>query len=926
LPRAASIYAMSGTQHRSAVPVFAAAHSGSNGAASAHAVAAGAGGPPAVGALPPVGSSRPATLAAVAGVPPWAAPGISKPAKRRVPLTDAQKREICEIAKADPSLSHSGIAKVFEGRHGIRVERSTVTRVVARSGEWLDRPLRTPNAKRRQVSRFPALEAATFEFVRNASFDVGRRKQLTDSRICAFAKSAAAQLGIEDFKASSSWLSALKRRHKLTPSAKKGEENPSKAYDIWVTSPVSENEHILDNFDRLEDIYNLHATVLYYDAGPENVDWNAPAAGNYLGGDSFMDLSDEHRRTLSDGVIDDRADVPSNDAMTGGPGAGIARPGSVASFGAGTPRTGISGVPRSIRDIMNPTSVNDDDGFRRHSVHPSAYLQNARSWREGAPNDADDDDDDDDDDRMDDGLNIQGLDMSRSHGSVAENGLGGGDRVQGCLSGVDHLLGAAGVMPLQTGDGMNAMSSGSLCGSHLPSDHMQPASQFILPAVLREAQFTEDDLRSTLLSSAGPAPISGAIAEDNARQTQSTCGGLGATKSVPSPPPLTRKALTTLLCTNAAGSARIAPWIVGAKGISGPRDELRRPFPGVNVIYEGTERGWLTSKSVMEWLIWFDSTLDRSVLLVTSVLTTSEVSCVSLKYVTVLPVAMWIPRGRSNTFGVGTGTRTPMDAILLKLFRGRYRSATLDRMLQHMEKGICLPEISLRCAAEMIVTAWHGLNAGTVKSAFRASAIVPMRMQSRNRGHSARSVEEDKILFKLGKELQEKMNRYRNAVVGYLFANQLNLNGPNVPPLNCATSERLMTIPGETTVVQPFASDAEIVASVLVAEEDARETGTGLAPAPAWQGAGRTTGVVDGSSAGDAPGAAITPQSMSDVEIASRHDAVVLMEKLLAFCRRPENNDLNNEELMYNASALHVALQKAAAFDAPPVPEPMNDE
>lgn len=931
--------------------------------------AAGTAGTPSNAELPPAEPANAAGTGA-AQPTPGAAPGIAKTQKRRVPLMDAQKRELCEIAKAEPTLSHAGIARVFDSRHQIRVERSTVTRIVNRSGEWLDKPLRTPNAKRRMISRWPILEAATFEFIRNVSFDPELRSKLTDERIFTFAKAAALQLGVHDFKASISWLAALKRRHKLPATSKRGEENPKEAYDIWVTSPISESAQVLENFDRLEDVYNLHATVLRYDAGPESLSWHprtrpprASLARSHI--PSLMDLSSGHRSTIADNFLSEISGISSGDPLHGA--STLHHSANVATDDDAAQAAGGSGVARSIRDIMNP-----ENSLMGNICQASAYMQDARSWRNSGPHDGDDDDDDEMD-RMDAELTANVSDMSVLPGERV------GGSAHGVLTGVDRLLGAAGVMPLHAGDGQNGVGAGSFGGGHQNegSQHaigQLPGSQFTMPSDLHDSAFgVGRDLASTLQSfvaqssslHSNPALFPTAIvgsAEGNTPAANGSFGvsggvndavsgggggggggdggsdgdgggsggvavgsggrdaGIGATcgaprmsttEKVPSAPPLTQNAVTTLLCTNAAGTAHVAPWIIGAKGISGPCDHPRRPFPGVDVYYEGTERGWLTSSVIMEWLDWFDSTLDHSVLLVTSLLTTSEVSCISLKYVTVLPVGMWVPRGRSSMFGIGTGTRTPMDAILLKLFRGRYRSLTLDWMLGNIEKGVCLPRLSLRTASEMIVSAWRSISAATVKSAFRASAIVPPRMQNRNRGASGRSIDEDKLLSRLSMELQEKMNRYRTVVTGYLFAQQLGLNGDNLPPKNCATSERLMTIPGETTLVRPSASDAEVVASAVVAKEDGSETGTGL-PVPT-RGAGSASYAPDGSSAGD--GAAGVPRSLPSLNIESRDHLVIAMEKILEFCRRPENNDLNNEELMYNASALHVAFRNAAATE-----------
>jgi hypothetical protein len=196
---------------------------------------------------------------------------IVRPAKRRVALSDKHKVRLCQIAEDRPDLTQADIARRLFDETGLKVERSTVSRALVRSTFWLRCQLRNPSAKRHGRSRFPVVENAVFELIRTASARRSTRATLTDARLCEFAKNAAQEAGLSDFKASLSWLNAFKRRCLLRPE-RPGTE-PVVAYDIWPHELLASQTETLSNCDRLDDVYNLHATGLYYDTRPEDVDW-----------------------------------------------------------------------------------------------------------------------------------------------------------------------------------------------------------------------------------------------------------------------------------------------------------------------------------------------------------------------------------------------------------------------------------------------------------------------------------------------------------------------------------------------------------------------------------------------------------------------------------------------------------------------------
>lgn len=931
------------------------------------------------------------------------APKPAKVAKRRVPLTDAQRRTVCEIARDDPSLSHDRVARAFFEASGIGVERSTVTKVLGRASELLDRPLRTPNAKRRQASRYPEIEAATYEFLRSRSFCKLGRDFLSDSAVVGFARVVAGILGINEFKASKTWLPALKRRHRLGKVKEVGDddgesgkdkpkeivtlgklgkavENPADVYDVWVTSEVSEQVATLQEFSRLEDVYNLHATTLYYDATPCDVDWDAeascadlqspvraakgtesPASGSAearRGGagpsssvapsaPAILASGAEGRRGSAGPCLSVAVSIPATTAGGAETGQGSAGPRLSAAASIGNAGSSLSVTPSTPAAAIGGAQTRQGNTRPSLSVAPSLTATAA--------------------DGIAAGRGSAGPSLSEAPSIFATTAAGAEAR-QGSVGlsfGVAPSLTApaarAASQNLTDASRQMAASGSSLVGQSAIArrslnpgvgsiaeeegerDMMLCSSEERQEALyLSSSGFLVDDVRSESAPSgqfgSGGANVgrtsdfagvgkSGqplallqeAITIDNSTNGSADIevGEISASRKGAGSPlaavisatrngsqrlalepnrerrtsPSTRKSVTALLCASGAGTHHVTPWVIGSKRISGPRDDPLRPFPGLAVCYKATGNGWLTAAILVEWLKWFDRSQSHSVLLVTSLLTTNDIACLSLKWVTVLPVAMWVPRSPSSLFT--ERAETPMDMVLMKLFRARYRAASLERVLAYMRNGVCLPEMSLRQACEMVSTSWQGVKAGMIKTSFRSSSIVSERFRVRNRS----SCSSRKMLEKVAEEiaLESKISEFYHLLDGYMFAKQVGLVGKRGS--SKLDIERLITLENEACILNPYASYAELLASVVEPKDDGEETCTGLRQVEYPK-------LDDLRARGDVMG-------IEDCEIRTRKDALLCMEKLIAFCRLPENNMLNTEETNYNASSLVMALKKA---------------
>jgi hypothetical protein len=343
-----------------------------------------------------------------------------------------------------------------------------------------------------------------------------------------------------------------------------------------------------------------------------------------------------------------------------------------------------------------------------------------------------------------------------------------------------------------------------------------------------------------------------------------------------------------------------------------------RPFPGIPVHYRSNGQGWLTASILRDWLLWFDSTLDRAVLLVSSLFTKTDLDMVTLHWVTVVPVSAWI-RGSSTrddrSLETHCGVCTPMDAVLLDIFRGRYRQATLARAIGHMNKGKYIEPWAMRSVAEVVLSSWHGINASVVKHSFRVSPICPPVLAARARHLTARSEVQDTTLRKLKIDLERSIGEYARLARGYMFARDFGWNPANIAP-EWAQVEQYITIDSEREVLHVDATDAELLMSVSPSSDENSETGTGEFLTVGNVRTGVNNQACNRNPDRNASGPCGGPSTRrSDTgcepqrELNNREEAKQSIEMLLRFFRK--DSELHNEEVIYNSSALLVAIANA---------------
>jgi hypothetical protein len=433
-----------------------------------------------------------------------------------------------------------------------------------------------------------------------------------------------------------------------------------------------------------------------------------------------------------------------------------------------------------------------------------------------------------------------------------------------------------------------------------------------------------------------------------------------------------KKSIAVLLCVNGSSSHRLDPWIVGSTDIVGPRDhsgaysvfqtrtvprsssimviaymsathlfscfscfctlytcvsfrpsfQTDRPFPGVQVHYRANGQGWLTASILRDWLQWFDSTLARSVLLVSSLFTKIDLDLLNLNWVTVIPVSdkTRLSQNSAEDCDTPAGVSTPMDSVLLPLFRGCYRQATLTRLLEHMSAGKFIPTLPMRSVAEMVLSSWLGIAPCVVKRSFRCSPVCPPVLAARARNLIVSRNQKEEALQIVKDKLTHDVREYARIVRGYIFARDLGWTSTNLPP-DVVPVDRFITIESESEVLHVRATESELLRSVTGAPGGNCETGTGeILTSDSFR-----TGF-DPGFGGSLPernlaglGCRLSTRrlgmtSSASREVNTREEAKLSVEMLLKFFRK--DPELHTEEVLYNSSALLVAITNALGRDS----------
>lgn len=111
--------------------------------------------------------------------------------KKKVTLTELQKRDFCLYAR-DNKLARSQYVNWIEQQWGVRVDESTITRILQSKEKRLASEVTNPEAKRHRSVIVPELELAFKEFI----LCYQHKTILSDAILIEKAKLLADELGV----------------------------------------------------------------------------------------------------------------------------------------------------------------------------------------------------------------------------------------------------------------------------------------------------------------------------------------------------------------------------------------------------------------------------------------------------------------------------------------------------------------------------------------------------------------------------------------------------------------------------------------------------------------------------------------------------------------------------------------------------------
>lgn len=178
---------------------------------------------------------------------------------KRITLTEIQKRELCVYARDNIKKTRAQYVNWIEEKWGVRVDESTITRILQTTEERLNSETTNPNKKRHKPVTYPALELALKEFVLNYQ----HRTILSDAILIEKAKMIANGLNIPQdmFQFSSGWLQKFKNRNGIHQRKLEGEASSADEVAIADALPLLKERCSSYSPER---IYNMDETGLFY--------------------------------------------------------------------------------------------------------------------------------------------------------------------------------------------------------------------------------------------------------------------------------------------------------------------------------------------------------------------------------------------------------------------------------------------------------------------------------------------------------------------------------------------------------------------------------------------------------------------------------------------------------------------------------------
>jgi hypothetical protein len=181
------------------------------------------------------------------------------PPKSKITLTDAQKYELCVYARDHKLKSRSEYVNWIEQKWGVRVDESTITRILQTKDRRLSTEVNNPETKRHRSVTVPELELALNEFI----LIYQTKTILSDALLIEKAKALANELNIPEgtLQFSPGWLRRFKERNGIRSEKLHGEEASVDQAIVVDALRILRDKCAEYSPDR---IYNMDETGLFY--------------------------------------------------------------------------------------------------------------------------------------------------------------------------------------------------------------------------------------------------------------------------------------------------------------------------------------------------------------------------------------------------------------------------------------------------------------------------------------------------------------------------------------------------------------------------------------------------------------------------------------------------------------------------------------
>ena len=179
-----------------------------------------------------------------------------------------------------------------------------------------------------------------------------------------------------------------------------------------------------------------------------------------------------------------------------------------------------------------------------------------------------------------------------------------------------------------------------------------------------------------------------------------------------------KERITVALCSNATGTDKLVPLVIGKS--ARPRCFGKTFDPSVYVKYTHNKKAWMTSAVFQDWLKKFNRRMrlaGRRVILLLDNATSHLSEGLRLSNV----VVRFLP---PNT----TAHIQPMDAGIIRNFKGYYRSLLVRYFLQCIEDGV-EQTVSIKLAITYVKEAWASVKQSTIVNCWRHVKILPPTQQ-----------------------------------------------------------------------------------------------------------------------------------------------------------------------------------------------------